>query len=145
MENITDFEKKNCWSWTRHRSGYEQCYPLGYDPVQPYTSLLTFRRNILLSFLLWDTWRTKNEREPRCKSQSQSRYDWRSVSWSVLVSSPMWGSWPVFYLFIYLFCESFSPVNMGRPLWREFGSVACQSVICIKSLVSMYMRDWMGC
>jgi hypothetical protein len=28
------------------------------------------------------------------KSKSKSHYDWRSVSLSVLVSSPVWGSWP---------------------------------------------------
>jgi hypothetical protein len=28
------------------------------------------------------------------QSESESLYDWQSVSLSVLVSSPVWGSWP---------------------------------------------------
>jgi hypothetical protein len=28
------------------------------------------------------------------ESESEAHYDWRSVSLSVLVSSPVWGSWP---------------------------------------------------
>jgi hypothetical protein len=31
------------------------------------------------------------------KSESKSRCDWRSVSHKVLVSSPIWGSWPDIY------------------------------------------------
>jgi hypothetical protein len=41
----------------------------------------------------------------------------RSVRLSVLVSSPR-----CFFLF-----ESYCPVHVGRPLWREVGSVICQS------------------
>jgi hypothetical protein len=37
----------------------------------------------LLSHIIW------------CKSESESLYNWRSVSQSVLVSSPVWGSWPM--------------------------------------------------
>jgi hypothetical protein len=55
--------------------------------------------------------------------QTESHCDWQSVSLSVLVSSPAWGSWPD----IYSLLKSYSPVHMGRPLWREVGSVICQS------------------
>jgi hypothetical protein len=33
------------------------------------------------------------------ESESESRYNWRSVSRSVLVLSPLWGSWPDIYSF----------------------------------------------
>jgi hypothetical protein len=88
------------------------------------------------------------------QSQSHIATDGQSVSQSVLASSPIWGSWPdvssckvkvtlrltvsqsvylgveprlglmtrCFFLF-----ESYCPVHVGRPLWREFGSVICQS------------------
>jgi hypothetical protein len=45
-------------------------------------------------------------------SQSQkSHYNWRTVSRSVLVLSPIWGSWPDIY-----FCESYCPVHMRQRL-----------------------------
>jgi hypothetical protein len=57
------------------------------------------------------------------ESESESVYDWRSVSQYVLVSSPVWGSWPDSnWLF-----HSCGPVLFVRPLWREVGSVFCQS------------------
>jgi hypothetical protein len=35
------------------------------------------------------------------ESESESLYDWQSVSLSVLVSSPVWGSWPdIYYLLV---------------------------------------------
>jgi hypothetical protein len=42
----------------------------------------------------------------------------QSVSQSVLVSCPIWGSWPDIYLF-----DRYGLVFVGRPLWREDGSV----------------------
>jgi hypothetical protein len=47
----------------------------------------------------------------RVCSKSKSLCNWRSVSLSVLVSNPVWGSWPD----IYLWLESYSPVSMGAP------------------------------
>jgi hypothetical protein len=47
-----------------------------------------------------------------------------SVSLSVLVSSLVRGSWPD----VYSRLKCYSPVQMGRPLWREVGSVICQYV-----------------
>jgi hypothetical protein len=35
---------------------------------------------------------------------------------------------------IYLICWKLQSCLWGRPLWREVGSVACQSVICVMSL-----------
>jgi hypothetical protein len=35
--------------------------------------------------------------DSQSESQSESLYDWQSVSLSVLVSSPVWGSWPDIY------------------------------------------------
>jgi hypothetical protein len=46
-----------------------------------------------------------------------------TVSLSVLVSSPVRGSWPDNHSGL----KSYSPVHMGRPLWREVGSIFCQS------------------
>jgi hypothetical protein len=61
------------------------------------------------------------------KSKSKSHCDWRSVSLSVLVSSPIWGSWPD----IYYLCDSYGLLFVGRPLWREDGCIVC---ICCWSL-----------
>jgi hypothetical protein len=54
--------------------------------------------------LLFTGWlSTDNWTEPNCdwtinsKSKSKSHYDWRSVNPQVLVSSPIWGSWPDIY------------------------------------------------
>jgi hypothetical protein len=52
-------------------------------------------------------------------SQSYIATDSRSVSQYVLVSSPIWGPWPDNYNL----CDSYSLVLVGRPLWREDGSV----------------------
>jgi hypothetical protein len=38
------------------------------------------------------------------------------------------------YLIIYLICWKLQSCLWGRPVWREVGSVACQSVICVMSL-----------
>jgi hypothetical protein len=48
------------------------------------------------------------------ETESQSHCDWQSVSRSVLVSSPIWGSWPD----ICLFRESYSPVYGAPSLTR---------------------------
>jgi hypothetical protein len=60
------------------------------------------------------------------KSKSKLLYDWRSVSQYVLVSAPLWGPWPDF-TFSFLLPENC--LVLGRPLWREDGSVIC-SAIC---------------
>jgi hypothetical protein len=55
----------------------------------------------------------------RSESEFESHCDWRSVSLSVLVSSPVRGSWPdiSYYLTVTVFFLG------RRPLWRESGSV----------------------
>jgi hypothetical protein len=79
----------------------------------------------------WATWLPTAE---STNSQSQSHCDWRSVSLSVLVSSPVWGSWPDIN-----YCLTVLVLSLGgRPLWRQDGSVVCQSVSSIRSTVSMY-------
>jgi hypothetical protein len=57
------------------------------------------------------------------RSKSKSHYDWRSVSQHVLVSSLLWDLWPDF--FFQICCL----VSVVRPLWREAGSVFCQSFV----------------
>jgi hypothetical protein len=58
----------------------------------------------------------------------------QSVSQSVLVSRPVWGSWPDIN-----YCLTLTVLSLGgRPLWREDRSVVCQSVSSIRSIVSMY-------
>jgi hypothetical protein len=53
---------------------------------------------------------------------SKSLYDRRSVDQSVLVSNPIWGSWPyINFCLTLLFCRC------RAPLWREVGSVICLS------------------
>jgi hypothetical protein len=69
---------------------------------------------------------------------SQSHYNWRSVSRSVLVSSPVWGSWPdISSLWKLLSCPYGAPsLTRGRVcrLW--------QSVISSKSVVSIYIIQY---
>jgi hypothetical protein len=70
----------------------------------------------------------------KSKSNSKSLYDLRSVIPSVLVSSPVWGSWPDIN-----YCLSLSVLSWGgRPLWREGGSVLCQSLSEVVSQLSNY-------
>jgi hypothetical protein len=75
------------------------------------------------------------------ESESELLYNWRSVSQYVLVSSPIWDFWPEILFF---FCFSLKVTvlsNLGRPLWREVGSVICQSVVNIVcSGISMYIQ-----
>jgi hypothetical protein len=73
-------------------------------------------------------------RSSQSQSESDSHSDWRSVSLSVLVSSPFWGSWQDINYRLTVTDLSLG----GRPLWREDGSVVCQSVSSIRSIVSMY-------
>jgi hypothetical protein len=53
-------------------------------------------------------------------SKSKSHCDWQSVSQSVLVSSPIWAHGQIF-MTLWQFRSCF----VGRPLWRENGSVFC--------------------
>jgi hypothetical protein len=69
------------------------------------------------------------------KSKSKSLYDWRSVSLSVLVSSPVRGSWPDISYRLTVSVLSWG----GRPLWWEGGSVLCQSVGSNESIVDIYI------
>jgi hypothetical protein len=48
------------------------------------------------------------------KSKSKSHCDWQSVSQSVLVSSPIWGSWPDIY-----YCLTVTVVSMWGALSDE--------------------------
>jgi hypothetical protein len=57
-----------------------------------------------------------------------------AVSQCVLVSSPIWGSWPEIS-----YCLTVTVLSLGgHPLWREHGSVVCQSGNSIRSIVSIY-------
>jgi hypothetical protein len=58
----------------------------------------------------------------RCKSKSYC--DWRSVSLSVSQSVSQSVSLMTRYLLLF---DSYGLVFLGRPLWREDGSVLCQS------------------
>jgi hypothetical protein len=64
-------------------------------------------------------------------SESESLYDWRSVSPSVLMSGPLRGSWPDISYCLTVTVLSFG----GRPLWREGASVLCltQSTVIVNS------------
>jgi hypothetical protein len=53
------------------------------------------------------------------KSKSNSRYDWRSVSQYVLISSPFWFSWPDFFFL----SDNCGYLDIWCPLWREDVSV----------------------
>jgi hypothetical protein len=59
------------------------------------------------------------------QSESESHCDWRPVSLFILVSCPVWGSWPDVR-----YCLTVTVLSLGgRPLWREDGSVVCQSAV----------------
>jgi hypothetical protein len=64
------------------------------------------------------------------ESESELLYNWRSVSQYVLVSSPIWDFWPeiLFSFFWKVTVLSY----LGRPLWREVGSVICQSAVSLQ-------------
>jgi hypothetical protein len=61
--------------------------------------------------------------DPSLSLESESHCDWRSISLSVLVSSPVRGSWPDIDSCLKVAVLSY----MGPLLWREVGSVICQS------------------
>jgi hypothetical protein len=65
-------------------------------------------------------------RYPHGGCQSESHYDWQSVSQSVLVSYPIWGIWPQ-TCFSVLNLRKLQSCLCGRPLWWEVGSVFCYS------------------
>jgi hypothetical protein len=70
------------------------------------------------------------------QSESESHCDWRSVNLSVLVSSPVWGLWPDIN-----YCLTVTVLSLGgRSLWREDGSVVCQSVSSIRSIVKVKVK-----
>jgi hypothetical protein len=71
---------------------------------------------------------------PESESESESHCDWRSVSLSDLVSSPVRGSWPDIS-----YCLTISVLSLGgRPLWRKGGSVSCQSLSAVLSQLCVY-------
>jgi hypothetical protein len=71
-------------------------------------------------------------------SQVKLLYNWRSVSQYVLVSSPIWDFWPEIYIF---FLKVTVLSYLGCPLWREVGSVICQSfIIIVCSSISMNIQ-----
>jgi hypothetical protein len=71
--------------------------------------------------------------------QVRSVYDWRSVSLSVLVSSPISGSWPDINYVVKVTVLSIG----GRPLWREVGSVFCHSQSLSQFSVCTYITKTM--
>jgi hypothetical protein len=74
-----------------------------------------------------------------CTSESESHCVWWSVNLSVLVSKPVWGSWPDISYSLTVTVMSFG----GRPLWWEDGSVVYKSqsaVICRLSLCTAILH-----
>jgi hypothetical protein len=59
-------------------------------------------------------------------SKSKSHYDRRSVGQFVLVSCPFWSTW-LDVTFIWMTITFFS-FHVGRPLWRDDGSVICSAM-----------------
>jgi hypothetical protein len=102
-----------------------------------YHSSINFEHQQL--FLVMPSWRNivqqKTTKVP-CISKSKSHYDWRSVSQYVLVSSPIWDIWPEIPP-----PPSYCLVFLGRPLWREVGSVICQSLSLQSTTVSHYLQQ----
>jgi hypothetical protein len=72
-----------------------QCLQTASTPFVPETSQLQKGRQC----------REANAKQTReSESESELRYNWRSVSLSVLVSSPVWGSWPDICLLFDSYC-----------------------------------------
>jgi hypothetical protein len=87
----------------------------------------------------WFLWkRSWVMRRVQCPSKSKSHCDWWSVSQYVLVSSPNLG------LLTRFFFQSYYLVFLGRPLWREVGSVMCVSVFVIEVYHSLvYLQQYL--
>jgi hypothetical protein len=63
---------------------------------------------------------------PSGLSKSKSHYDRRSVGQFILVSCPFWSKWPdVTFIWVPI---TFFILHVGRPLWREDGSVICSAM-----------------
>jgi hypothetical protein len=63
---------------------------------------------------------------PIIRSKSKSHYDRQSVGQFVLVSCPSWSTWPdVTFIWVTI---TFFIFHVGRPLWREDGSVICSAM-----------------
>jgi hypothetical protein len=88
-----------------------------YNSARLFTSMAESYKRIHV----WEHPTVQNRPRPQC-SQSESHCDWRSVRLPVLVSSPVWGSWPDIS-----YCVTVTVLSLGaRPLWQEDGSVVCQ-------------------
>jgi hypothetical protein len=74
------------------------------------------------------------------QSESELLYNWQSVSQYVLVSSPIWDFWPEIFFFWGGGGGSYCLVIWGRPLWREVGSVICQSLSLQSTVVSQHLH-----
>jgi hypothetical protein len=76
----------------------------------------------------------------KCNSKSKSHCDWQSVglSWCRAPSGAY--DQKIVYWFNWRKLQS---CLLGRPLWREVGSVVCQSVICVRSLsvCTVYLQN----
>jgi hypothetical protein len=106
------------------------------DPIYPPYALkvkVMLRPTVQSASLSWNKapiWGLR----PLNFSESESHCDWRSVSLSDLVSSPVRGSWPEIS-----YSWTVTVLSLGgRPLWREGGYLLSQSVSSNKSIVSMY-------
>jgi hypothetical protein len=65
---------------------------------------------------------TRDAPDPHCLEMSKSHFDWRSVSQSVLASSPVWDSWPDVKSQVWpLQCESSCRVLFDERAGLSFG------------------------
>jgi hypothetical protein len=69
----------------------------------------------------------------KSKTKSKSCYDWRSVSQPVCLGVKFTVELVTRYYFL---SESCCVVSVGRLLWREVGSVSCQSLSSVFSPLS---------
>jgi hypothetical protein len=107
--------------------------PLLYNWLQQFTN-----HYLTQSSSDWTLHWNYSDFQQNCQFESESHCDWRSVSLSVLVSSPVRGSWPDIS---YSLTVTILSVGGGRPLWREGGSVFCQSLWTkIQSQVKVMLR-----
>jgi hypothetical protein len=116
---------------------------LSVEPPLEQVTDFTFLRVTITFFLLHvgcPLWREDGSLIFSAITQAQVKLycDRRSVGQFVLVSDPLWNRWPDFtFLWVTV---TFFLLHVGRPLWREDGSVICSAITQVQ--VKLYCYRW---
>jgi hypothetical protein len=95
LHSLRNFATENLKSRSKQKLLYDwrftaNQFVLASGPLRPTTRDFFFHLNSCGN----SSYVTSSLRRRWVQSESESLYDWQSVSLSVLVSSPVWGSWP---------------------------------------------------